>query len=185
MCRLATESSSWIGVSDWEAIVQSQWTRVAVLMNAFHSALNGKKAKEILSRNKESSNYNVDNKEQEKNSNEKIENQSHQTVTLKFLCGGDLLDSFLVPNLWLNEHVKIILGYGIACIERENTNEREVIRKHEILSQFAENIDLIKISFHNTISSTIVRKLLKEKKSIKYMTEDAVIQYIIKSKLYE
>ena len=36
----------------------------------------------------------------------------------------------------------------------------------------------------NSISSTIVRDLVKQQKSVKYFTDDAVIEYIEQNKLY-
>ncbi|ETO11914.1 nicotinamide mononucleotide adenylyltransferase 1 [Reticulomyxa filosa] len=202
MCRLATQTSDWIGVSDWEALVRTEWTRVAVVMNTFFQAINGETARTILDKKDSKAEpllLHAHDRDNDKESKSVTDSESTEKkhITLKFLCGGDLLDSFLVPNLWLNEHVclfgfiyllrlrvKIILGYGIACIERENTNEREVIRKHEVLSTYAQNIDLIKLSVHNTVSSSIVRKLQKERKSIKYLTEDLVIDFVEKNNLY-
>lgn len=32
----------------------------------------------------------------------------NHNVTVKLLCGGDFLASFLVPNLWKPEHVRIL-----------------------------------------------------------------------------
>ena len=35
-------------------------------------------------------------------------------VNLKLLCGGDLVESFIIPNVWSDEHVSYEFGFYVV-----------------------------------------------------------------------
>ena len=151
MARLATASSDWIGVSDWEASLD-RWTRVAVALEAYGRALDAHFA---------------------------------HKVHLKFVGGSDLLRSMRTPNLWRRDHQELILGkYGFVVIERHGDPLDEALFEYDMFRKHRKNIHAVKLSAENTISSTKVRQLIRDKQSIKYLLPDAVIQYIEKHKMY-
>ena len=92
-------------------------------------------------------------------------------------------DSFVTIDTWKN--YKKILDYNIIVFSRENIGDnQELIKKIEKVKKDNPNIFLIDLLNIN-ISSTLIRQLAKEGKSIKYLVKDEV-QYIINSRcLYE
>ena len=49
-------------------------------------------------------------------------------VTVKLMMGSDVLQSFLVPGLWSDEDVEVILGkHGAVVTEREGANTKQLI----------------------------------------------------------
>jgi len=65
-----------------------------------------------------------------KNELEKI----HGNIELKLLCGADLLESFNVPGLWRDEHVKEIISlFGLAIINRAGSDPEIFIYENDLL----------------------------------------------------
>ena len=107
-------------------------------------------------------------------------------INLRLVCGADLLESFNIPNLWMDEHIRnICCKHGIVCIERRGYNAKEFVRKHPILSQDQQNITVVPADVENTISSTLVRDFAANGRSLKYLVPDEVISYIKTHELYQ
>merc|ERR1712228_283665 len=156
MCQRATSDSQWIGVTDYE-ISLNEWSRVAVILEAYGKALNH------------------------------FYKNNQQKIAIKFLGGSNLLKSMKTPNLWSMDHQETILGeYGMVVVEREgDALNNEFFDEYEMFKKHKNNIYSFKPAVENTISSTKVRELIKSNKSIKYLTTDSVIEYIQKEKLYQ
>ena len=104
---------------------------------------------------------------------------------LFFICGGDLLESFSVPNLWKNEDIEaIVKHFGLIVITREGSNPEQYVEKHTILKTYKDNIHIVREQITNDISSTRIREAVKRDASIKFFVPDPVIQYINDNKLY-
>ena len=104
---------------------------------------------------------------------------------LFFICGGDLLESFSVPNLWKDEDIEaIVKNFGLIVITREGSNPENYIEKHPIVSMHKDNIHIVKEHITNDISSTKIRDAVKRGASIKFFVPDEVIQYIKDNELY-
>ena len=102
------------------------------------------------------------------------------------ICGGDLLESFSVPNLWKDEDIEaMVRSFGLVVITREGSNPEQYVDKHPIVSQYKENIYIVKERITNDISSTKIREAVKDGKSIKFFVDDTVIQYISEHNLYK
>jgi len=103
---------------------------------------------------------------------------------LMLLCGGDLLESFSVPNLWSNEHIEMIArDFGLAVITRVGSNPEQYVNEHPILRLYKDNIQIVP-SDANRISSTEVRKAVKLGESITDLVPESVSQYITENNLY-
>merc|ERR1719221_1448184 len=100
------------------------------------------------------------------------------------VCGADLLESFRAKKsdgspVWSPEDQQIILSdCGIICATREGTDLTKVINGTEVLKKNKKNIEVFSSPVQNNISSTLIRKLLKENKSIMYLVTDGVRSYI-------
>ena len=161
MVKAATASSDWIGVSEFEVSLDG-WTKVAVVMKAYSTALNHHFCGGSNSSNEE------------------------RRVHLKFVGGSDLLQSMKIPNLWRMDHQELILGqYGVVVIERESDPlTEEFYSGHPMFKKHRANIHAMQLCVENTVSSTKVRELLKRNESVQYLIPDAVIEYISKHGLY-
>jgi nicotinamide mononucleotide adenylyltransferase len=117
---------------------------------------------------------------------EKYSKTHGNNIKLMLLCGADLIESFKVPNLWLDEHIKqIVQNYGLACINRAGSNAEKFIYESDILYKHKENIHLITDWITNEISSTKIRRAVLRGESIKYLINNDIIEYIKKQNLYQ
>lgn len=88
-------------------------------------------------------------------------------------------DSFITIDTWRN--YEKILSYNIIVFAREGIEEdSELVKKVEQVKKDNPNIFLLNTLSIN-ISSTLIRNLVKENKSIKYLVKDEV-EYIIKNR---
>lgn len=91
-------------------------------------------------------------------------------------------DSFLTIDTWRN--YEDILDENIIVFTRSNIDsDSELVKKVEIIKKDNPNIFLIN-NLNINISSTLIRGLIKDKKSIKYLVSDGVNYIIGKRGLY-
>eukprot|EP01133_Synstelium_polycarpum_P014800 gene14800-17499_t len=111
----------------------------------------------------------------------------HADVQVRLICGADLLSSFNVPKLWADDDMDAITSsrYGIICIERQGSDITKIIEVNPILTRNKAGIQQVPVGMTNDVSSTKLRDLVNRGKSIKYLTPDAVIDYISENKLYQ
>eukprot|EP00698_Gefionella_okellyi_P008230 TRINITY_DN202_c0_g1_i1.p1 TRINITY_DN202_c0_g1~~TRINITY_DN202_c0_g1_i1.p1 ORF type:complete len:156 (+),score=44.22 TRINITY_DN202_c0_g1_i1:243-710(+) len=107
-------------------------------------------------------------------------------INVRLLCGADLIESIIKPDVWDVEDVHEILGkFGLVVIERAGSDAMKCIMDSDILSQYARNIFVVREFVTNDISSTKIRLLARRKMSMKYFISDALIKYIEDNKLYQ
>ncbi|XP_066499449.1 nicotinamide/nicotinic acid mononucleotide adenylyltransferase 1-like [Hoplias malabaricus] len=181
MARLATESSTWITVDDWES-QQSEWVETAKVLWHHHDKLLGEN-------NQEEQDTVMSEKTTLEGSEVEWESVSlgHSTDVpkLNLLCGADLLESFGVPNLWSPEDIAEIVGsYGVVVISRCSSDAEKFITQSELLHQHRENIHIVREWVTNDISSTLVRQTLCRRQSVRYLLPDSVVDYIQDRHLY-
>ncbi|XP_047740667.1 uncharacterized protein LOC108674122 isoform X2 [Hyalella azteca] len=192
MVRLALTSSTWIHLSDWETR-QEEWTPTREVLqyhqDLMDSAVNG----------------NLDGSVKRQRMDNSVPWLSHLTtalssvgsggggrhlqqdpVTVKLLCGADLLESFGKPGVWKEEDIEMIVGkFGIVVVTREGSNPYKFIYESDTLSRLQRNIHIVTEWISNDVSSTKVRRALKRGESVKYLLQDPVIDFIQKHVLYD
>nr|ACO15603.1 Nicotinamide mononucleotide adenylyltransferase 1 [Caligus clemensi] len=108
-----------------------------------------------------------------------------ESFRILFLCGADLLESFSVPGLWLEEDIEVIVkDFGLVVVSREGSNPQKFIYNSDILTEYRNNIHIVTEWITNDVSSTKVRRAIRRHESVKYLIPDEVIQYISKHGLY-
>lgn len=108
---------------------------------------------------------------------------------MRLLCGADLLDSFLIPDLWADEHIEEILrSYGIVALPRLGSNPWKLLYdspKATIFRKYLEQIDIIEDICPVDISSTMVREAVKEGRPVDNLVHRDVASYIKNKSLYK
>jgi len=151
MVGLALQDSDWLDVDDWECAQEGYTLTAKVLKERFQ--------KEIT--------------------------KLHPNAKIMMVCGGDLLESFTAFNkdgtpVWTSEDQQIILKQcGVVCMAREGTNLDKVISNDPLLLANKDNIVIFNAPVQNNVSSTLVRELLQQGKSLKYLLHEKVRQYIV------
>ena len=110
MCALATQDSSWIMVDSWEPS-QPAYVRTAKVLDHFHEELNGKDGGILMPDGI------ID-----------FILGTRKPIRIVLLAGGDLIQSFSVPNLWKEEDLfHILSGFGCLIIERTGANVHDFL----------------------------------------------------------
>ncbi len=98
-----------------------------------------------------------------------------------FILGGDSLLTF---HYW-KDNTKILEDYTILVANRDIDKIDEINIAIEKYNQSYPNSVYLLNSPLLTVSSTYIRKLIVEDKSIKYLVPDGVNKYIVDNKLYK
>ena len=102
------------------------------------------------------------------------------------LCGADLVASFYVPRVWIEDQVREILrDFGVVCIARKGTDVERVIC--DPASAFYDLRDCIHVAhdFHYlAVSSSEVRTRVRNGKEITDLVHKDVQDYIASNGLY-
>ncbi|CAH2234740.1 jg20966 [Pararge aegeria aegeria] len=116
---------------------------------------------------------------------EKLNGNVDDTVTVKLLCGADLLESFATPGLWSDEDIATIVGrHGLVVVSRAGSDPGRFIYESDMLYKHRKNVLLMTNYITNEVSSTVIRRLLRRGESAKYLTDDGVLAYIRQNRLY-
>lgn len=107
---------------------------------------------------------------------------------MKLLCGADLIESFSVPNLWLDEDIEEILKtYGILVLPRKGSEPFKQYYqgpKSKLLNKYQDRLEILDVSFLVSGSSTQVRDSVKEGRPIDQLVHPDVARYIEDHNLY-
>ncbi|XP_041369366.1 nicotinamide/nicotinic acid mononucleotide adenylyltransferase 1-like [Gigantopelta aegis] len=184
MLRLALKTSDWVRLDTWECELK-EWSRTERVLSHHRKALLSHINDNIKpGPTKKRKNVHKSNGDESVNTTPKITVED-DAVQVKLLCGADLLESFAVPGLWLDEDIEEIVGsYGLVCISRSGTNAQKFIYESDVLTKFQSNIFVITEWIYNDISSTKIRRALRRQESVKYLIQDSVIEYVRKHQLY-
>ncbi|GFP78679.1 nicotinamide mononucleotide adenylyltransferase [Phtheirospermum japonicum] len=154
MCELACKSSDFVMVDPWEASQSAYQRTLTILLRVKTSLCESG----II---------------------------SDELLKVMLVCGSDLLESFTIPGVWVREQVKTICrDFGLVCIRRGGQNVENIIAKDDVLNEFKNQIIIVDEVVPNGISSTGLRDCISRGLSVKYLTEDEVVDYIKQNKLY-
>ncbi|XP_078032488.1 uncharacterized protein LOC144467527 isoform X1 [Augochlora pura] len=178
MLRLALQNSDWIRLSNWETR-QNGWTKTRLTLQHHQNLLNS-----VLF---DPNNLNHIPTEDLEWIPENVRNSDdHNPIQIKLLCGADLLESFGTYDLWAEEDIDAIVGeHGLVVITREGSNPNKFIYDSDILSRHMHNIYIVTEWIPNEVSSTRIRRALKRGESVRYLLQDAVIDYVYKHGIYD
>ena len=99
---------------------------------------------------------------------------------IKLIIGTDNLRQF---ESWHNVEY-LLQKFKVIVLSRNEDNIEEIISQSKLLSAYRSSI----IESHSKIkiylSSSMVRNLIKEGKSVRYLLPDEIIDYIKKNNLY-
>ncbi|XP_077259601.1 nicotinamide mononucleotide adenylyltransferase isoform X4 [Temnothorax americanus] len=182
MVGLALQNSDWIRLSTWE-MTQNCWTKTRMSLQHHQNLLNS-----MLSTSNDIKHHlQIEDTENTDWIPENVRNSSDNTpIQIKLLCGADLLESFGICGLWLEEDIDAIVGeYGLVVITREGSNPNKFIYDSDILSKHMNNICIVTEWIPNEVSSTRIRRALKRGESVRYLLQDSVIDYIYRKGIYE
>lgn len=98
-----------------------------------------------------------------------------------FATGTDNLKEF---DTWYGAD-KIIEKYKVLVITRDTDQVEDIIASNSFLNTNRDTFIKLKENTRTNLSSTFVRKKIREGKSIRYLTPDEVYNYIKENKLYE
>lgn len=107
--------------------------------------------------------------------------KNYPNKELLLLIGSDNLKEF---SSWRNPEF-VLSNYKILVMTRDTDNIEAIINDDELLKKHKDSIITINEDIRSNYSSTYVRKLLQENKSIRYLVPDEVYQYIKKNHLYQ
>ncbi|XP_048374875.1 nicotinamide/nicotinic acid mononucleotide adenylyltransferase 1 isoform X2 [Sphaerodactylus townsendi] len=188
MAKLATESSDWVEVSNWESS-QNEWQETVKVLRYHQQSLNNlyssKNFDEVPPLSKPGRKRKHEAGGHLSIRRNQLNSETKGTPQLKLLCGTDILESFAVPNLWKREDIsEILTDYGMVCITRAGNQAQKFIYESDILWRRKENIHLVEEWISNDISATKIRRALRRRQSVRYLVPDSVLAYIEKHKLY-
>jgi nicotinate (nicotinamide) nucleotide adenylyltransferase len=105
-------------------------------------------------------------------------------IQVRLLVGSDLLESFFVPNVWIPEHIRIILSeFGLVVIQRPGIDLENALNS-DLIRPYCHNVRVINQACHHNVSSTVIRSLLMAGKSPRYLIHDRVLEYCVQNKLW-
>ena len=179
MCHEATVDSDFIMVDAWE-IEQQQYTRTLHVLDHIETRL-----KQLFTSTLEVS------------SPGKVETSvsnlskdcppSLKPITM-LVCGADVVESMGDASIWKQDLLETLLkDHGIVCITRDGAGANAAWLLNQpgtLLYQYRDNVILVQDPVPNEISSSAVRRELRENRPVKYLVAPAVEEYIRKHGLY-
>eukprot|EP00811_Abedinium_folium_P035392 NODE_8188_length_1515_cov_16.369597.p1 GENE.NODE_8188_length_1515_cov_16.369597~~NODE_8188_length_1515_cov_16.369597.p1 ORF type:complete len:278 (+),score=25.44 NODE_8188_length_1515_cov_16.369597:82-915(+) len=150
MLALAVKDSDWLNVDGWECSQEGFTLTARVLDTHFQPAIS----------------------------------ELSPGARAVLVCGADQFQSFAHVNpdgtpLWSPEDQEVIIGRcGVVVMGREDISLEEIIEQSALFKRHRANIVTFSPVVVNNISSTVIRKLLREHKSVKYLVHDDVQAYI-------
>lgn len=98
-----------------------------------------------------------------------------------FTMGSDNLKQL---STW-EKAEELVNKFKILVLERDEDNMDEIIKKDKFLTDNINSFIKVKNNVRSNLSSTFVRKKIREGKSIRYLTPDEVIFYMEENNLFK
>ncbi|XP_054719984.1 nicotinamide/nicotinic acid mononucleotide adenylyltransferase 1-like isoform X1 [Uloborus diversus] len=185
MVYLALHSNDWIKLDCWESDQTSWIPTLRVLehhQNILNSITNTNNSAATATKKQK---LDVENLNSVNNNETKKDWDLSGAARIMLLCGADLLQTFGDEKIWKESDVAQIVGtFGLTVITRNGCNPERFIYESDVLSKYQNNIHIVTEWISNEISSTHIRRALRRGKSVKYLIQDSVLQYIKEHGLY-
>lgn len=155
MIELALQSYDFVRCTKWES-EQDDWTRTRDVLEEHQKQIN-----QVLdvSFNHTEKFPHLPDSLVGLNSDKKKEPNAFK---LFMVCGGDLLESFSVPNLWTDEDIEVMVrDFGLIVTTQRGSNPGQYVEEHAILNQYKDNIYILDEKIPTAISSTKIREAVK------------------------
>jgi nicotinamide mononucleotide adenylyltransferase len=190
MCHQATADSDFIMVDAWE-VEQQQYTRTLHVLEHLEKRLcqlfqHQQPATPAVGSKRSGTTSSSSPTKQESASPRNCP-PSMQPRTM-LVCGADVVESMADASLWKQDFLETLLkNHGVVCITRDGAGANAAWLLNQpgtLLYQYRDNVILVQDPVPNEISSSAVRRELKAKKSVKYLVDPRVEEYIRKHGLY-
>jgi len=177
MCQLAClDTSDWLMVDQWEALVQQEYMPTAKVLDHFNHEINTVRGGiEVDVYDAESGRTYADKRQ----------------ARIMLLAGSDLIQTMSEPGVWDEKDLHHILGmYGCFIIERaESEIDQSIFSSSSVhsrspLALYRDHIHLCEQLVRNDVSSTKVRLFLRKQMSVEYLIPGIVVKYINMHGLY-
>lgn len=107
--------------------------------------------------------------------------EQYPEYEIAFIMGSDNLKQL---EKWRKAD-ELVKEFKIYLLERDKDDVEKIIQASKFLKENKTAFMKAKNNITSNLSSTFVREKLREGKSIRYLTPDEVISYIIKNNLYQ
>ena len=104
----------------------------------------------------------------------------YENYDIYFVMGTDNLKEF---RTW-KEPEKILANYKIIILERNDDNIYEIINNDELLNKYKQSLIKIDEIDRILLSSTMIRKKIKNREDVKQFIDEDVLEYIRENELY-
>lgn len=180
MCQLAAAESDLVMVDTWEA-AQAQAQRSLIVLQHVQRAV--QKHYDDVSCSQQQMPTAGSTSEHPQNS---ASQQVSRQVKSVLVCGADVLESFVMPGVWVEEQVRQILNdHGVVCITRNSAKLHQLLQEQgNLLHEHRHNVHVAEDPATAGISSTIIRQEIGQGNTVKFLTTNGVIGYIHKHALY-
>lgn len=111
----------------------------------------------------------------------RILKEKYQDKEIIFATGTDNLQEL---ETW-NNCQDILNEFTVLVFERGSDNFEEIVQNSEFLSRNKKSIVKLENNMRTDLSSTFAREKLRRGKSIRYLTPDCIVEYIVKNNLYK
>ncbi len=106
--------------------------------------------------------------------------EMYPNYEIRFIIGTDNLKEVY----WWHDVENLLTNFKFIVLTRDEDDFKNIISNDNILSKYKDSFIKANIPITTNLSSTYVRNLIKERKQIKYLLPDEVIDYIYNNNLY-
>lgn len=107
--------------------------------------------------------------------------ETYPDKTIWFTTGSDNLKEL---NTWEKSN-ELVKKFKILVLERDNDCLEDIINENPFLKKYKDSFIKVKNIIRSSLSSSFVRRKIKEGKSIRYFTPDEVYYYIKSNNLFK
>ncbi|KAJ3452649.1 nicotinamide/nicotinic acid mononucleotide adenylyltransferase [Anaeramoeba flamelloides] len=198
MCKIATNSSTWINVDDWES-KQKDYVRTLFVLkrirkncldHLYHLRTRSITDKKSPTAPKPTTHFvtkkgitNIIPTNLSKFSKEDI----NEKLNVRFCCGTDVLESMAKKGVWIPHQIEELLrDFGVTVLPRlsDGPSAEELVDGCTWLKKYSHNIFFVKDIIMSNLSSSYLRRKIQNGETIKYYTPELVQDYIKANNLY-